>query len=282
MPRGLAVKHRIADRLVYSKVKARLGGRLRVAISGGAPLAREVAEFFHMLDILILEGYGLTECTTAATVNRPDRYRFGTVGPAMPGVELRLADDGELLISSPTVFAGYLKDEEATRGVLDEDGWLRTGDVATIDDDGFVKITDRKKDILITAGGKNVAPQNLENDAQDVTVHLARDRRRRPQAVHGGADHARRARDRDVGGRAAGWTATRRPFATSDEVRELIQEAIDATNEGRSRFEQCERFSDPPARLHRRRGRDHAHAEDQAQRLRGALRGRIERLYEAE
>ena len=98
MPRGLAVQHRIADRLVYSKVKERLGGRLRVAISGGAPLAREIAEFFHALDILILEGYGLTECTTAATVNRPDRFRFGTVGPAVPGVELRLADDGELLI----------------------------------------------------------------------------------------------------------------------------------------------------------------------------------------
>ena len=164
MPRGAALQHRLADRLVYSKVKERLGGRLRTPISGGAPLAQEIAEFFHALDILILEGYGLTECTTAATTNTPERCRFGTVGPALPGFEVRLAEDGELLIRSETVFAGYYKDAEATAEVLDADGWLRTGDIAEIDEDGFVTITDRKKDIIVTAGGKNVAPQNLEND----------------------------------------------------------------------------------------------------------------------
>jgi long-chain acyl-CoA synthetase len=163
IPRTLALQHRLADRLVYARVKARLGGRLRIAISGGAPLAREIAEFFHVLDVLILEGYGLTECTTAATVNQPTRFRFGTVGPALPGVELRVAEDGELLIRSDTVFAGYYHDEAATREVLGEDGWLRSGDIASIDADGFVTITDRKKDLLVTAGGKNVAPQNLEN-----------------------------------------------------------------------------------------------------------------------
>jgi long-chain acyl-CoA synthetase len=163
VPAGLALKHRIADRLLFSKVKARLGGRLRLGISGGAPLAKEIAEFFHAIDILILEGYGLTECTSAATVNRPDAYRFGTVGPALPGFDLRLEADGELLIRSDTVFAGYFKEPDATREVLGEDGWLRSGDVATIDEDGFVTITDRKKDILVTAGGKNVAPQNIEN-----------------------------------------------------------------------------------------------------------------------
>jgi len=163
IPASLAAQHRLASRLVYSKVQARLGGRLRVGISGGAPLAKEVAEFFHALDILILEGYGLTECTSAATVNRLDNYRFGTVGPALPGTELRLGEDDELLIRSETVFQGYFKDPEATRAVLDDDGWLRSGDVAAIDADGFVTITDRKKDILITAGGKNVAPANLEN-----------------------------------------------------------------------------------------------------------------------
>jgi len=105
----------------------------------------------------------LTECTSAATVNLPSRFRFGTVGPALPGVELRIEDDGELLIRSDTVFAGYHKDEAATREVLDEEGWLHSGDIAQIDADGFVRITDRKKDILVTAGGKNVAPQNLEN-----------------------------------------------------------------------------------------------------------------------
>jgi long-chain acyl-CoA synthetase len=162
LPRGLALQHRLADRLVYSKVKERLGGRLRIGVSGGAPLAKEIIEFFHSLDILIVEGYGLTECTTAATVNRMSSFRFGTVGPALPGIELRIADDGEVLIRGDTVFGGYFKDERATQEVLGADGWLRSGDVGHLDD-GFLTITDRKKDILVTAGGKNVAPQNLEN-----------------------------------------------------------------------------------------------------------------------
>src|SRR5213592_3305918 len=134
--------------------------RLRIAISGGAPLAKEIAEFFDALGVTILEGYGLTECTSAATVNRVGRYRLGTVGPALPRTELRLAEDGELLMRSPTIFAGYYKDEPATRAVLDAEGWLSSGDIAEIDADGFVTITDRKKDILVTAGGKNVAPAN--------------------------------------------------------------------------------------------------------------------------
>src|SRR5919199_3390869 len=159
----LAVEHRLADRLVYAKVKAKLGGRLRVGISGGAPLAQEIAELFHALDVPLLEGYGLTEGTTAATVNRPTRFRFGTVGLAMPNVELAIAGDGEVLIRSPTVFAGYYKEPEATREVLGDDGWLRSGDVGRLDTDGFLTITDRKKDLIVTAGGKNVAPQNLEN-----------------------------------------------------------------------------------------------------------------------
>jgi long-chain acyl-CoA synthetase len=163
IPALLAMRHRLADRLVYSKIKNRLGGRLRIGVSGGAPLAQEIIEFFHSLDILILEGYGLTECTTAATVNRPSLFRFGTVGPPLPGTEVRIADDGEVLIKSETNFAGYFKDEDATQEVLPGDGWLRSGDVGRLDEDGFLTITDRKKDILVTAGGKNVAPQNLEN-----------------------------------------------------------------------------------------------------------------------
>ena len=112
--RARAAQHRLADRLVYSKVKARLGGRLRVANAGGAPLSREIAEFFHAIDILILEGYGLSEVTTAATVNRPDAFKFGTVGKPLPGVEIRIAEDGEILLRSNTVFAGYYRDPEAT------------------------------------------------------------------------------------------------------------------------------------------------------------------------
>ncbi len=163
VPGKLALQHKLADRLVYSKVKARLGGNLRIGVSGGAPLAKEIIEFFASLDILILEGYGLTECTTGATINRPTSYRFGSVGPALPGVELRVADDGEVLIRSDTVFGGYFKDDEATREVLSDEGWLRSGDVGHLDEDGYLTITDRLKDILVTAGGKNVAPQNLEN-----------------------------------------------------------------------------------------------------------------------
>src|SRR6266540_1920752 len=163
LPPGLALRHRLADRLVYSKVKDKLGGRLRLGISGGAPLAQEIAEFFHALDILILEGYGLSECTTGCSVNRPGQVKFGTVGPVLPGFEVEVADDGEILIRSETVFAGYYRDEEATRAALDGDGWLHSGDVGELDEDGFLRITDRKKDIIVTAGGKNVAPQNLEN-----------------------------------------------------------------------------------------------------------------------
>jgi long-chain acyl-CoA synthetase len=163
IPAGLAFQHRLADKLVYSKVKAKLGGRLRLPISGGAPLAKEIAEFFHTIDIAIMEGYGQTECTTASNVNMPNRFRFGTVGPAIPGIEVKIADDGEILVRGPNVFAGYYKDEQATREVLEDDGWLHTGDIGDIED-GFLSITDRKKDIIITAQGKNVAPQNIENE----------------------------------------------------------------------------------------------------------------------
>ncbi len=224
LPRRLALQYRLADKLVYSKVKKRLGGRLRIGISGGAPLSREVAEFFHALDILVLEGYGLTECTSAATVNRPSRFRFGTVGPALPGVELRLADDGELLIRSDTIFAGYHKDEQATREILDEDGWLHSGDIAEIDDDGFVTITDRKKDLIVTAGGKNVAPQNLEN-ALKVSPLVS-------QALV-------------LGDRRPYIAAliTLEPGVEKVDIEEKIQALVDDVNHELSRYEQIKRFS---------------------------------------
>ncbi|MEY2484275.1 MAG: long-chain acyl-CoA synthetase, partial [Verrucomicrobiota bacterium] len=123
---ALALRHRAADRLLHAKVRARLGGRLRLGFSGGAPLSKDVCEFFHAIGVLVIEGYGLTECTAAVTVNRPDAFRFGTVGQALPGIELTLADDGELLVGGETVFAGYLKDPAATRDALDDDGRLRT------------------------------------------------------------------------------------------------------------------------------------------------------------
>ncbi len=162
-PGSRGMKYRLADRLVLSKVRARFGGELRFAISGGAPLAVDVGEFFLSVGVLVLEGYGLTECTTASHLNRLERFRLGTVGLPLEGVECRIAPDGEVLLRGPNVFLGYYGDEKATREALTEDGWLRTGDLGHVDEDGFLTITDRKKDIIITAGGKNVSPQNIEN-----------------------------------------------------------------------------------------------------------------------
>jgi long-chain acyl-CoA synthetase len=163
VPAGLRVQERIADRLVFAKVKERLGGRLRVGVSGAAPLGIDVLEFFHALGMLVIEGYGLTETASSLSVNDPDAFKFGTVGRAVDGCEVKLDDDGEILVRSDTVFAGYYKDPEATAAAFTDDGFFRTGDVGEIDADGYVKITDRKKDLIITAGGKNIAPQNIEN-----------------------------------------------------------------------------------------------------------------------
>jgi long-chain acyl-CoA synthetase len=159
----LGMKFFVADRLVFAKIRARLGGRLRFFVSGGAPLAREIAEFFHAMGILILEGFGMTETPSVTSVNRIDDFRFGTVGKPLPGVEVRIAPDGEILIRGPHIFKEYFRDPAATREAIDSEGWLHSGDIGAIDAEGFLRITDRKKDIIVTSTGKNVAPQNLEN-----------------------------------------------------------------------------------------------------------------------
>jgi len=162
VPPATALRYRFADRLVFKRIRDLFGGRIRIIISGGAPISREILEFFHAAGILPLELYGITE-TLLCTMNKSERYRFGSVGPAGPGVELKIAEDGEILVRSKMVFKGYLKEEAKTREVLSPDGWYATGDIGRLDPEGFAWITDRKKDLLITAGGKNVAPQNIEN-----------------------------------------------------------------------------------------------------------------------
>jgi long-chain acyl-CoA synthetase len=227
VPASLRAQERVADRLVFSKVRERLGGRLRLGISGAAPLGVDVLEFFHSLGMLVIEGYGLTETSSSLSVNDPDDYRFGTVGRAVDGCEIELAEDGEILTRSDTVFAGYFKDPEATAAAFTADGWFRTGDVGVIDADGYVTITDRKKDLIITAGGKNIAPQNLEN-ALKASRFIS-------QALVVG---------------------DRRPYVTAlitldwDEVgsdsrdpQTLVQEIVDGVNLDRVRVEQIKRFT---------------------------------------
>jgi long-chain acyl-CoA synthetase len=241
IPASLRARHALADRLVFSKVREPFGGRLRMPGSGGAPLSKEIIEFFDAVGLRIAEGYGLTECTTACSTNRPDSYRFGSVGKPLPGFEIRIADDGEILVRSETVFQGYFKDPEATAHVLDDDGWLRTGDIGAFDDDGFLYVTDRKKDILVTAGGKNVAPQNIENDLKTskyVSQALVVGDRRPFVAALVTLDPP----EIERWAAAHGIEGDLADLAEDARVQQLVQEIVDDVNRDRSRFEQVKRF----------------------------------------
>lgn len=246
---GLALQAAMADKLVFSKLKATFGGRLRFFISGSAPLSREIAEFFHAAGILILEGYGLTESSAASFVNRPDRFKFGTVGHPLPGVEVRIEPaDGEILMKGRGIMRGYFNKTAKTAETLDTDTdgevWLRTGDIGEIDADGFLRITDRKKDLIKTSGGKYVAPQELEGRLKTKSVLIGQ------VVVHGNTRNfcsALITLDPDALDK---WAADHDKSGTS--LRELvedaeliaeIQSAIDALNSGLARYETIKKFA---------------------------------------
>ena len=213
------------------------GGRLRFCLSGGAGLKREVKELFHRAGVLLIEGYGLTECSPTLTLNRPDAFRFDSVGKPLPSVDLRLAQDGEILARGPSVFGGYHKDPAATRDTFTEDGWLKTGDIGRFTDDGFLQIIDRKKDILVTAGGKNIAPANIELRFRDdpfiehVVVHGDARRYLVAAVWLSPATVEAHLREQQVA-----------PAARDEAVRALVQRRIDRVNAELASYETIKRF----------------------------------------
>jgi long-chain acyl-CoA synthetase len=240
VPRRLRLQHRVARRLVFSKIKAAIGlDRARLFVSGAAPIARELLEFFGSIDVPICEGYGMSENAGSTTLNLPGATRLGSVGRAVPGAELRIAADGEILMRSPSVFLGYFKDPAATAEAM-QDGWLKTGDLGSLDDAGYLSITGRKKEIIITAGGKNVAPSNIEAALKNTPLvgeaMIVGDRRKFLAALVT-LDLDATERFRHERGLPSETSAHDDPAIVAE-----VQRAVDAVNAELARVEQVKRF----------------------------------------
>jgi long-chain acyl-CoA synthetase len=243
----LRIQHAIADRLVLSNIRNLFGGRIIEAVTGAAPINPEILRFFDAAGVLVLEGWGMTETSTAATISRPDAFKFGTIGRPFPGCEVKIAEDGEILVRGPNVFQGYYKNEEATRETL-VDGWLRTGDIGAIDADGFVRITGRKKDIIITAGGKNITPANIEAEVKQhpLVSQCVVIGDRRPYLV------ALLTLDPEEAVKFAGEHGLGDDpdaIASSEQVRHAIEDHIEKMNQKFARVEQVKKFKILPRDL---------------------------------
>ena len=253
---------------MLEKIRNLFGGNLRVAVTGAAPINPDILRFFDAAGVLVLEGWGMTETSTAATIATPDDFKFGTIGKPLPGVEVKIADDGEILVKGPNIFQGYYKNDEATSETL-VDGWLHTGDLGEVDSDGYLKITGRKKDIIITAGGKNITPANLEAEikqhplvSQCVVVGD-----RRPYLVCVVTLDPEEAQKL-----AAEKGLDAATLHENDEVRASIQAHLDQINQKFARVEQVKKFAILPAGPLTRGRRAHADDEDQAERGRREVR----------
>ena len=242
VPIDLAVRYRLAKKLVLDTISERMGGRLRFAVSGGAPLSRSIAEFFHAAGLLILEGYGLTETTAAVAVNTPFDYRFGTVGKGIGDVRFKIAEDGEILVHSKKVMKEYLDDPEGTAAVL-TDGWYHTGDIGELSPEGYLRITDRKKDLIKTAGGKYVAPQKLEGLLKAShyisQVHIHGDQKKYIVAVL----TLNMETIREWAAENAVDATSREDLVANARVRELLRKAVAETNSHLASYETIKNFA---------------------------------------
>ena len=279
VPAGLRLKRAIADRLVFAKMRARTGGRLRFFVSGSAPLSPKIGKFFFAINLPILEAYGLTETSPGISANPVAAPRLGTVGKLLAGVEARIAPDGEILVRGPNVMQGYYKREEATAATI-VDGWLHTGDIGELSADGYLKITDRKKDLIVTSGGKKIAPQPLENllkqDPYVSEAVLVGEQRKFPAALLV-PDFPR----------LEAWAErmqlrpeSREHLVNLPEVQRLYQEVLDKLNGTLAQFERVKRFAVLPAEFTMERGELTPTMKVRRQVVEERWRGVIEKLYE--